>query len=177
LTEEVVGELANDNIKKVLWASFGDTPDSWFFAFELKNGLVSIRLGDGVPRALHDYVDHLSTSNHILRYLRVQLGHNGSYVLWSKNIWACYNIPEDLRARLCDLSSNSRVTWGVFMGSFRQEGVSNVQWHEDGSFYLRTMASHAWKFGSNILQDAWCTMWSESMGPEDPAELAVSGTH
>jgi methylenetetrahydrofolate dehydrogenase (NADP+)/methenyltetrahydrofolate cyclohydrolase/formyltetrahydrofolate synthetase len=122
-----------------------------------------------------NYVKNLSTSNHLLGSLRVQLGNNGSYVLWSRTIWACHNIPEDLRAQLCDLSSNSRVSWGVTMGSLRGRRVVNVQWHEDGSFYLRTMGWHTWKFGANILQGAWRTMWGDSMKPKDPAELAVSG--
>jgi methylenetetrahydrofolate dehydrogenase (NADP+)/methenyltetrahydrofolate cyclohydrolase/formyltetrahydrofolate synthetase len=174
LTEKAVEIFVNDNMKKVLWASFGDTPESWFFSFELKNGLVSVRLGDGAPYALHDYIDNISTSNHLLGSLRVQLGNNASYVLWSRTLWACHNIPEDLCAQLCGLSSNSRVSKGVTKGSLKEQSVTNVQWHEDGSFYIRTSDTHAWNFCANILHGAWRKMWGDSMGPKDPTELAVS---
>lgn len=37
----------------------------------------------------------------------------------------------------------------------------NVQWHKDGSYYIRAGDHHFWQFRSNIVRDAWMALWKE----------------
>lgn len=100
LPSKTLAELAGHDIKRVIWASFGDVEDSWFFAYEYKNGKVAIRLGPQVPRLLFDWIDRINgTSKELLGHVRVHLGDNGSFFAYCKTSWACSNVPEQMLAR------------------------------------------------------------------------------
>jgi methylenetetrahydrofolate dehydrogenase (NADP+)/methenyltetrahydrofolate cyclohydrolase/formyltetrahydrofolate synthetase len=182
LPPKAFAELSNGLIKKVLWASFGSAPESWFFSFQLKNGSIAVRLGAAAPQALRRYIETLSTSNPLLRRLQVQLGHNDSFVAWSSTAWACSNnIPEGLHRRLRQLSSHTRDIVGVTLGSLMDHrSLTNVQWHHDGAFYLKTTKGQAWDFKSQAMRDAWCKLWpgfeDGMLTPEHLAQVAVSHT-
>jgi methylenetetrahydrofolate dehydrogenase (NADP+)/methenyltetrahydrofolate cyclohydrolase/formyltetrahydrofolate synthetase len=151
----VLEELKGSKIRRVLWASFGDVLESWFVAYELKNGVIALRLGGDAPAALRTYIDHVSEHKHLLGSLRVQLGPNGSFVVWSNTSWACYNVPVPIRARLCELSSASRENNGVTMGSILKGPLMNVQWHQDGTFYIRRINTHNSIFKTTLMHEAW----------------------
>jgi methylenetetrahydrofolate dehydrogenase (NADP+)/methenyltetrahydrofolate cyclohydrolase/formyltetrahydrofolate synthetase len=178
LPSRPLAELSGCDIKRILWASFGEKPESWFFAYEFDNGAISLRLGEDAPDALHNYIDRISTSKLLLRSLRVQLGQDGSFVVWSRTAWACCNVPELLCIQLCFLSSTSRDYNGVTKGSLKNGSITNVQWHEDGSFFLRSSDYCRWAFRTAIMRGAWRNLWQDfengKPGPEHMAELAVS---
>jgi methylenetetrahydrofolate dehydrogenase (NADP+)/methenyltetrahydrofolate cyclohydrolase/formyltetrahydrofolate synthetase len=182
LPPKAFAELGNGFIKKVLWASFGSAPESWFFSFQLKNGSIAVRLGAAAPEALRGYIETLSASNPLLRRLQVQLGHKDSFVAWSSTAWACSNnIPEGLRRCLCQLSSHTRDNVGVTLGSLKDHrSLTNVQWHHDGAFYLKTSKGQAWDFKSQAMRDAWRKLWpgveDGMITPEHLAQVAVSPT-
>jgi methylenetetrahydrofolate dehydrogenase (NADP+)/methenyltetrahydrofolate cyclohydrolase/formyltetrahydrofolate synthetase len=158
--------------------SFGSSVDSWFFAYEFKNGATTFRLGDGVPAALLEYINRFGKPTDLEGTLRVQLGHNNSFVVWSKASWACHNVPDDLRDLLCKWSSGTRGGVGITMGSLKQGTLINVQWNKDGTLYVQAdNMAHARRFKTKILHDAWNDLWPGSrfvIGPQYIAELAVS---
>jgi methylenetetrahydrofolate dehydrogenase (NADP+)/methenyltetrahydrofolate cyclohydrolase/formyltetrahydrofolate synthetase len=180
LPPKAFAELAKGYIKKVLWASFGSAPESWFFSFQLKNGSIGVRLGAAAPKALRRYIENLSASNPLLRRLQVQLGHNDSFVAWSSTAWICSdNIPEGLHDHLRQLSSAIRDCVGGTLGSLKDHrSLTNVQWHHDGTFYLKTTTGQAWDFRSKAMRDAWRKLWQGlrdgMLTPEDLAQVAVS---
>lgn len=67
------------HVKKVLWASYGDSKDSWFFVFQLRNDEVLIRLGKDSPRGVHDLIRHMNKE--VIPYTRVHFGSEGSFVV------------------------------------------------------------------------------------------------
>jgi hypothetical protein len=183
LPSEPFAELANGIIKKVLCVSFGSAPESWFFSFECKNGEIAVRLGAAAPKAVREYVDTMSTSRQLLAKLRVQLGHGNSFVAWSSTVWTCSNdIPGGLHHRLRLLTSHTRDNVGATLGSFTNETLSNVHWHKDGSYYLKTAkGGQCWDFKSTSMRDAWRSLW-QGLGdgilkPEHLAQVAVSHLH
>jgi methylenetetrahydrofolate dehydrogenase (NADP+)/methenyltetrahydrofolate cyclohydrolase/formyltetrahydrofolate synthetase len=120
MPKDILRDIVDSHdVKKILWVAIGDTPESWFYAFELKNGAVALRLGEGAPEALQEWVDQISKSSNLLKSLRVQLGNDGSFVAWTQSAWACYNVPEPLGMNLRRLSSHYRGLQGVTQGSFR----------------------------------------------------------
>ncbi|KAH7082588.1 hypothetical protein BKA63DRAFT_134863 [Paraphoma chrysanthemicola] len=173
LPPKIVAELAGCDILKVLWASFGDNADSWFIVYQFKNNAIRCRLGDGAPKALHDYIDRISNSSkRLLGTLRAQLGQGNSFVVWSQSIWACSNVPEPVLYRLRQLSSGTRGDQGLTMGSLKQGVLFNVLWHPDGSYYIRNGAFHVYDFKANITRGAW-----EQLGARvtDLAQVALDG--
>jgi methylenetetrahydrofolate dehydrogenase (NADP+)/methenyltetrahydrofolate cyclohydrolase/formyltetrahydrofolate synthetase len=173
--------LAGHNVKKVLWVSFGDVTESWFVACQVKDGTIALRLGTDAPAALRKYINQISSSKVLLGSLRAQLGPNGSFVAWSNTAWACYNVPAPLRARLCQLSSSTREDNGITMGSVLKGPLLNVQWHADGSFYIRRMDIHVAIFNSTVMREAWRNLWPgvalHEMQPEHHAQIAVCHSH
>lgn len=131
-----------------------------------------------MPRALREYVDNFGAPKYLEGTLRVQLGHNGSFVVWSRTSWACYGVPEDLRLRLCRLSSGTRDGNEITMGSLKKGTLIQVQWNQDGSFYLQSSSAYARWFEAQILREAWKNLWPGLKGgmlsPEHIAEIAVS---
>jgi hypothetical protein len=73
-------------IKRILWAAIGDVPESWFYAFELKDGHVALLLGDGAPEALVKSFDYeVARPVSLVKTLRVQFGNDGSFMMWSQS--------------------------------------------------------------------------------------------
>jgi methylenetetrahydrofolate dehydrogenase (NADP+)/methenyltetrahydrofolate cyclohydrolase/formyltetrahydrofolate synthetase len=174
-----VAELANPAAEKVLWASYGDAPNSWFFSYRVQGGQTVVRLGDGLPSALRDYINRIKeSSKDLFSMVRVQLGAHGSFVVWAGTAWACYNVPAPLLERLLAKSSGTRASNGMTLGSIKSSFITNVQWHSDGSFYLRTSSNaHAWYFASSTVRRAWKDLWNDGdamLTPGHLAELAVS---
>jgi hypothetical protein len=117
---EIIREISNSHeIKRVLWAAIGDVAESWFYALEYQNGAVILRLGQDAPEAVQDWIDQIPKSSERLKNTRVQLGYNGSFVVWSLSLWACHNVPPLVRMHLCSLSSHSRQHRGVTKGVFK----------------------------------------------------------
>jgi hypothetical protein len=116
---EIVRHIMEDhNVKKILWAAIGDIPESWFYAFELKNGEVILRLGEGAPEAMLGWFDQTTKSASQLKTLRVQFGNGGSFVMWSQSRWACINVPDALLSSLRDRSNCCPIWYGVTNGKF-----------------------------------------------------------
>ncbi|KAF2832349.1 FTHFS-domain-containing protein [Ophiobolus disseminans] len=176
LPSKTLAELAGCDIKRVLWASFGDYPESWFFSYQFKSDHVAIRLGPQAPRTLFEYIEQISgSSKELLGLLRVQLGKKGSFVAWSKTSWACHNVPEMLRARLCKWSSGTRTQHGMTMGQLSEGALTDVAWHEDGSYFVRTQNNHvSWKFRLDVTHAAWTKLWTE-VGLTGPGVAEVAG--
>lgn len=154
-------------------------PDSWFFSYRLHDGRTVVRLGDSITPALHDYLNRLKESTQdLFNMVRVQLGAHGSFVAWVGTAWACYNVPASLHERLLAMSSGTRAYNGMTLGSTKSSFITNVQWHSDGSHYIRkSNNAHAWHFVSSTMHHAWKELWGDVKGPltsEHLAELAVS---
>jgi hypothetical protein len=145
-------------------------------SYEFKNGVIATRLGEDAPAALHKFLDQVSATEFPPGSMRVQLGPNGSFVVWSEIMWACCNVPDSLRDELVHLSFDSGEINGVTMGYHRIEAITNVQWHMDGSFYIQGLRVHSWSFLANMLHNAWECLWQGLVASkiEDLAELAVS---
>lgn len=138
-----------------------------------------MRLGDGLPPALRNYINRLKESSQdLLSIVRVQLGAHGSFVVWAGTAWACFNVPVALQERLIAMSSGTRTFNGMILGSIKSSFITNVQWHSDGSHYIRkSNNAHAWSFTSATARHAWKELWSNidsPLTPEHLAELAVS---
>ncbi|OCK75124.1 hypothetical protein K432DRAFT_362578 [Lepidopterella palustris CBS 459.81] len=97
-------------IKKIQWASFGDTPDSWFISYERLGNHFS-HWGTGVPFQLEQWLNATNTSDQIRprficdRSLKVVLGANGSFVAWNQAGLTCAGLPLKLEETL-------RMWWG-----------------------------------------------------------------
>ncbi|KAF1833646.1 hypothetical protein BDW02DRAFT_598908 [Decorospora gaudefroyi] len=154
-------DVSTGNIKKIIWVSYGNTPGSWFFACQLRDGACDFQIGPDIPPALRSFIQLLTGSDVLTAALRVQLGDNGSFVAWSKTVWECANVPHLLRAKLCEGSSGSREADGVTQGSLRSGSLDNVQWHADGSFYIKSGERHFWNFTSKLVRSAWSDLWKE----------------
>jgi hypothetical protein len=169
--------LGGCDIKKVLWASYGDAPESWIITYEFKNGVVATRLGDDVPLALRSYIDQVSVNDLLLGSLRVQLGANGSFIAWNERDWACSKVPTPLRAELRRLSVVSRDTNSFTAGFFSNATIKNVQWHADGAFYLEGAGTYSFRFTRDIMHNAWECFWHglDITEPGPLFDIAVSG--
>lgn len=179
LPTQPLAELAVGDIEKVTWVAFGSTVHSWFFTYAFKNGATTFRLGKGVPGPLREYVDRFGKQADLEGTLRVQLGHANSFVVWSRTAWACSdNIPDELRKRLCTISSGTRGGQNITMGSLKKGTLINVQWNMDDSYYLETTYAHGRRFRSAMLVEAWRSLWPGLeaciFGQEHLAEIAVS---
>jgi methylenetetrahydrofolate dehydrogenase (NADP+)/methenyltetrahydrofolate cyclohydrolase/formyltetrahydrofolate synthetase len=160
LPAQPLAELAAGDIEKVTWVAFGSTINSWFFAYAFEDGTTTFRLGKGVPGPLREYVDRFGKPTDLEGTLHVQLGHANSFVAWSKTAWACSgNVPDELRKRLCALSSSTRVGQNITMGSLKKGTLINAQWNMDGSYYLETTHANDRQFRSAMLTEAWWSLW------------------
>ncbi|KAI2482713.1 hypothetical protein Ptr902_05030 [Pyrenophora tritici-repentis] len=169
--------IASGYIKKITWASYGCKAESWFFAFELADGNPSFEHGDDIPPALVSFIRSLRGSQVLLAALRVQLGANDSFVAWSKSAWACANVPPQLRAKLREGSSAS-LEGVITKGSLRNGTLDNVQWHANGSFYIKSRHLHLVNFQSKLMDSKWNELWEGLTRSERirkiNGELAVS---
>ncbi|KAH7383835.1 hypothetical protein BKA66DRAFT_529275 [Pyrenochaeta sp. MPI-SDFR-AT-0127] len=149
-------------VKMILWASFGTEPESWFLAYKTNDGTSAFRLGKDAPVALYELVQRLNKPNNRLSSLRVQLGDGESFVLWSQKAWACSNVPQLLQVKLCQLSSTFREYNSVMKGSLKQGTLDNVQWHRDGTFYMKSGKFHVWHYHADIMRAAWHELWRDT---------------
>lgn len=106
----VLKHMLTEPVKKVTCATYGSHPDSWFFAYELRDGRSTFQVGAGIPPALQQFINHITLVNDLRSALRVQLGDRDSFVAWAKNSWACYGVPAGVEAKLCQPSRNALGT-------------------------------------------------------------------
>ncbi|KAH8723434.1 hypothetical protein GQ44DRAFT_313788 [Phaeosphaeriaceae sp. PMI808] len=176
LPSRVLHEMCHQDTKKVIWASFGDLPESWFFSYELRNGKTVSLLGIDVPRVVYECIDDIRKLGTSPEALHVQLGSGGSFLIWNQSAWVCFNIPDTLLNQLYRLSNVTTEFRGVTRGWLKQGTCTNVQWHKDGSYYLRSVEGDSWKYRSGIMQDAWVKLWqgtkNEFQGHETLSDLA-----
>ncbi|KAL7774985.1 hypothetical protein CFE70_005900 [Pyrenophora teres f. teres 0-1] len=178
LPPAITNAIALGHINKITWASYGCNTESWFFAFELADGKPSFEYGHGIPRDLISFIRNLQGSEILLAALRVQLGANDSFVAWSMSAWACANVPPQLQAKLREGSSAS-LDGVITKGSLRNGTLDNVQWHANGSFYIKSGHVHLVNFQSKLMDSKWNELWeglirSERMRKIN-GELAVQG--
>lgn len=180
LPKPMLLELSTGLIHKIVWASFGSNTDSWFFAFQTKDGANSFRFGTGTPSALHQYITQLSVSKLVLESVRVQLGDNDSFLAWSRSSWAASGIPLPLLNKLRSLSSAMRE-WGIVSKGSLKPGcwpLKSAQWSRRGSYYLHCNGRHMGDWKGEAIRDAWHKLWqdeeAEDLRPRIQNELAVS---
>lgn len=144
----------------------------------MKNATCTFRLGQGAPSALREFIQRLGSSDNVTSFLRVQLGDKESFVVWASKAWACSDVPHPLRVQLCRLSSTSREYNGFMRGSLKNGTLDNVQWHRDGTFYVKSGGLHFWNYQAEIIRAAWKELWKrpghERLGSTSLNELAVS---
>ncbi|CAA9962479.1 SH3 3 domain containing protein [Pyrenophora teres f. maculata] len=158
LPPAITNAIALGHINKITWASYGCNTESWFFAFELADGKPSFEYGHGIPRDLISFIRNLQGSEILLAALRVQLGANDSFVAWSMSAWACANVPPQLQAKLREGSSAS-LDGVITKGSLRNGTLDNVQWHTNGSFYIKSGHVHLVNFQSKLMDSKWNELW------------------
>lgn len=175
-------EVAAGTVKKIIWASFGSRDDSWFFAFETRDGDYGMRIGAATPSSLQQYIARMGTSKPLLDSLRVQLGDNDSFLAWSLSSWAASGIPQPLLDRLRSMSSVTRDYGGISKGALKKGSwpLNNIQWSRIGSFYLHYNVQHSGNWKGKAINDAWDKLWqdgsTQDMGARIREELAVSRT-
>ena len=142
----------------------------------MADGASTFRVGAGIPSALRQFIDRISPVPDLCWALRVQLGNNDSFVAWAKTLWACYGVPKALEVELCQLSGSYMRPAAVTKGSLKGT-LSQITWHEDGSYYVEGGEGRFWHFESSITRQAWAKLWSgknATLSPEELSELVVS---
>jgi methylenetetrahydrofolate dehydrogenase (NADP+)/methenyltetrahydrofolate cyclohydrolase/formyltetrahydrofolate synthetase len=75
-------------------------------------------------------------------------------------------------------SSYSRTANTTTKGSLREGTLDDVQWHPNGSFYIKKGDRHLWNFSAHSVSSAWNEMWEGQRRDERirsiVEELAVS---
>jgi hypothetical protein len=174
----VVG-AGSGRAKKITWASYGSKAGSWFYVWELEDGTPQFMIGPDIPSALKSFVQVVQGSESLRSGLRVQLGAADSFVAWSGNVWACAKVPIQLETKLREGSSASREGKEITNGSLRDvRTLDNVQWHANGSYYIKSGHRHLWNFQSKLMSLAWNKLW-QGLGRDERMrkiieELAVS---
>lgn len=76
------------------------------------------------------------------------------------------------------MSSDLRFVHGITSGFLKAGTINNIQWHQDGSFYLKGSDTYAWASRSKVADESWKKLWPEvqfdMLGPHQFQELAVS---
>ncbi|KAL6705085.1 hypothetical protein ACN47E_007344 [Coniothyrium glycines] len=156
----VAEDIATGCVERVIWASFGSEPDSWFFSYETTGDSVPThRIGTGIPSSLQS---HIARNNWTTEAsLRIQFGASGSYIVWSGTEWASHQIPHRLCERLVQ-GCNSMVhsTSDIRFGTLHHGTIDNIQWHHDGSWYIKSCGRHMGDFQAMVMQQAWLTFWT-----------------
>ena len=136
-------------------------------------------VGPDIPSALRSFIQAVQGSEPLRSGIRVQLGAANSFVVWTGTAWACANVPPQLEAKLREGSSGSREGNKITNGSLRKSRkLDNVQWHANGSYYIKSGDRHLWYFQSRLVSLEWNRLW-ESVGRDERMgrineELAVS---
>ena len=173
-----MSDLVDGEVKKVTWASFGDHPRSFFFAYVMNNGSPGHRVGKAIPSTLRPFLEHASQASfEKASALCVQLGADRSWAAWMGTSWACRNVPAALQETLCQLSSDHHKDENGLEGVSNVGSITNVTWHANGSYYVKS-SGHDWSFCSAALQQGWNDMWNgiKNVAANEPTELAVSIT-
>ena len=174
----VLGHISSKPVKKITWASYGSHPDSWFFSYEMVDGMSDFQVGAAIPPALQQFVDRIRLVDDLRSNLRVQLGDSGSFVAWAKTSWACYGVPAAVEAELCQLSGAHMKSSTATKGSLKTT-LTQVTWHGDGSYFIEDADECLWSFKSSVTKKAWDKVLSGRDGIVDPTmmeELVVSTT-
>jgi methylenetetrahydrofolate dehydrogenase (NADP+)/methenyltetrahydrofolate cyclohydrolase/formyltetrahydrofolate synthetase len=174
---EILNAIAAGTIKRVRWVSFGSNPDSWFFAYELKNGQASWRCGPHIPAALERILEHRRITPSTTPGLRVQLGNASSFVFWFWPMWVCYDVPSSLRKEL-EIKSASYQRQGVIETGYFSGNLANIPdiitWHRDGSYYVHSCGDHVWNFRPT-MNAHWKMLWEQS--PGNDVEMVAMAFH
>jgi methylenetetrahydrofolate dehydrogenase (NADP+)/methenyltetrahydrofolate cyclohydrolase/formyltetrahydrofolate synthetase len=171
----VVTDLLDGKFKQVKWASFGgDHLNSYFIAYKMLDGSPAYRVGKAVPSTLRPFLNNAQASPEIASNLRVQLGSNRSWIAWAGSLWACQKVPLALEASLCQLSSEHCKDENGSRGTLKTGSITNVAWHESGSYYVRS-GEHIWNFESASIRLGWDTLWDglKHTLQDEPTDLAV----
>ncbi|KAG9185831.1 hypothetical protein G6011_07162 [Alternaria panax] len=161
LPNNLLSEICGGYINKITWASYGSKPGSWFFACERKDGTSAFMIGPDIPSALQSYIQAVEASETLRCGIRVQLGAANSFVVWSGTAWACADVPPQLEAKLCEGSSASREGNKITNGSLRDSRtLDNVQWHANGSYYIKSGDRHLWNFQAKLVRLEWNRLWT-----------------
>lgn len=176
---EIQEMIANGTIRKILGASFGSSPDSWLFHYKSFIGTHCHQFGRAVPEAAKVFLTFGARGlEHSRRH--VQLGDAHSFVAWAESQWQCSGIPTSLRDALCQLSSHSFNSQSSCWGTLARGTLKNVQWHQDGSFFIQMKDRHIGTLEADMARKAWLHMWSEGGVPSKDSigtELAVSSNY
>lgn len=170
LPATVLAFLTTRPVTKVTWAAFGAHRESWYFAFEMTNGMSAFLVGACIPAALQHFLDRIRLFPEMTSALRVQLGSNNSFIAWAKTSWACSGVPMALELTLCELSSaymRAHITQGSLKGS-----LSQVAWNSHGSYHIKTQQAHRWHFESKVTRDAWAMLWPGQTATPSTDELS-----
>jgi methylenetetrahydrofolate dehydrogenase (NADP+)/methenyltetrahydrofolate cyclohydrolase/formyltetrahydrofolate synthetase len=184
LPPKVVDDLLAGQVKKVTWATFGDHPSSYFFGYLMKDGNRGHRAGNAIPSTLRPHLDSRGalfrlTSGNLasMAELRVKLGVNRSWVVWTGSVWACRRVPSGLMHTLCQLSSEVQEDGNEASGKLKKGPLTDVTWHGNGSFYFKSGGEHSWNFQSDALKQGWNDLWAgiqHVASTEPTTDLAVS---
>lgn len=168
---KVRDDLLRGTIRKVLRASFGSEPDSFHFSYELKNGRYDYRSGN-LPDNIGRMFEQFSLLYpQVIAKLRVQLGEDGSYLVWNEDFWFSRGLPSALLLALLTLSSPQPGGSELQVsGRFGTRRVKNVSWHTNGTFFVQTDEPR-WHFESEDVQLGWRALWRNQ--PVLPTSIAV----
>ncbi|CAN9150388.1 unnamed protein product [Alternaria alternata] len=116
--------------------------------------------GPEIPPALRSYIQAVEASETLRSGIRVQLGAADSFVVWSGTAWACADVPAQLEAKLREGSSGFREGNHITNGSLRDSRtLDNIQWHANGSYYIKSGDHHLWNFQANLVRVEWNKLW------------------
>lgn len=169
----VLEYLSCNCVASITWVSFGSTPDSYFFKYQINNGKSTFQAGPHIPLALQTFI--LKLSPDLQPHLYVQLGDNDSFVAWAKTSWACSGIPVTLEREIADLSKQHIQTLKNTQGP-PSAAIDQVAWHPDGSYFLKGAEACYWNFAAYITAQAWTQLWGKNSKPSfrELSYLAVS---
>ncbi|KAF1950627.1 hypothetical protein CC80DRAFT_509566 [Byssothecium circinans] len=180
LPSKVCEDILGGWVKKVVWASYGSEPDSYFICYEVRGGFPAHRSGAETPTSLDVFVSWATSSAssiHKPSALRVQLGEGRSWLAWTGALWASNLVPQPLLSTLCALSSfqhqdpklgpqkHMKLGW---RGTIQSGVLKNVAWHKNGTYYVMTDKQH-WDFKSEAVLKGWEELWNDG---EEPSMLA-----
>lgn len=177
MPQRILDRISDARIKRIHWVSFGCHLDSWFILYETPEGRLDYDFGSAIPRAADRFLSERARPDRKISAHYVQLGDAESFVAWTKSHWACSYVPEPLRHALCRMSSEYIGSDYLTTGYLTRGTLDNVQWHRDGSFYVKSGDRHIGYYQADITRKAWAHLWSEGKAPlrdRIQAELAVS---
>ncbi|KAF2998180.1 hypothetical protein E8E13_003779 [Curvularia kusanoi] len=166
---EVLEFLTCNSVARIAWASFGSTPDSYFFRYQINDGKSAFQAGSHIPLALQEFICKLSPD--LRSSLYVQLGDNDSFVAWAKTSWTCRGIPVALEREIANLSRQHIQTLKNTQGS-PSAAIDQVAWHPDGSYFLRGAQACYWNFEAETTAQAWAELWSGKSSKPSFRELS-----